>query len=349
MFVTDITNCYGSIYTHTIDWAMVGKEIAKLQNCKRAKEQNKSLGHTIDTYIQGMQYGQTNGIPQGSSLFDFIAEIVLGYADRLLADKVAAREITDYRILRYRDDYRIFSNSKEELESITQDLQGVLSDLNFQMNSSKTHLSDNIVEEAIKPDKLYYIANIPAYRKNNSLFNSFQKELYYILTISKKYPNSGIVCRLITNINRRFSHVKCIKENIRVLIGIATEIAMYSPKVYQPALALISKLIEKLNTKEEREEQIQLVYNKFKRLPNIGHIQIWMQRITFKSNKENDKHPYDEKICKLVEGKNVKLWNNDWIKAKFCQNFPMDKICNVKKRDLMTPSIEEYEFEIFDY
>ncbi len=29
MFVTDITNCYASMYTHTIAWALIGKEEAK--------------------------------------------------------------------------------------------------------------------------------------------------------------------------------------------------------------------------------------------------------------------------------------------------------------------------------
>ena len=76
MFVSDITNYYGSIYTHTIAWALMGKELAK-----KKKGKPGLLGNMIDAYMQGMQYGQTNGIPQGSVLFDFIAEIVLGYAD----------------------------------------------------------------------------------------------------------------------------------------------------------------------------------------------------------------------------------------------------------------------------
>lgn len=63
-----------------------------------------------------MQYKQTNGIPQGGVLFDFIAEMVLGYSDLLLYEELQRIGITDYKILRYRDDYRIFSNSKEELE-----------------------------------------------------------------------------------------------------------------------------------------------------------------------------------------------------------------------------------------
>jgi hypothetical protein len=34
-----------------------------------------------------MRHGQTNGIPQGSVLMDFIAEMVLGYADTLITKK----------------------------------------------------------------------------------------------------------------------------------------------------------------------------------------------------------------------------------------------------------------------
>jgi hypothetical protein len=55
-------------------------------------------------------YGQTNGIPQGSVLMDFIAEMVLGYIDERLSQCLDKK--MDYRIIRYRDDYRIFTNSK---------------------------------------------------------------------------------------------------------------------------------------------------------------------------------------------------------------------------------------------
>ena len=127
MFVTDITNCYGSIYTHTVAWALMGKE-----NAKQKRQKPGLLGNTIDNYLQGMQYGQTNGIPQGSALSDFIAEIVLAYADKELDEKLKALGISDYKIIRYRDDYRIYSNSKEEIEKIAFHLQDVLSGLNFQ-------------------------------------------------------------------------------------------------------------------------------------------------------------------------------------------------------------------------
>lgn len=132
MFVTDITNCYSSIYTHSIAWAIMGKSKAKLNIGKGGQ-----LGNEIDKFIQGMQYGQTNGIPQGSALFDFIAEIVLGYADKILSLKLRRIGIEKYRILRYKDDYKIFSNSKQEVERISFLLHEVLAGLNLQLNIKK--------------------------------------------------------------------------------------------------------------------------------------------------------------------------------------------------------------------
>lgn len=101
IFDTDVADCYGSIYTHSIAWAIEGRKKAK------NNRKNSLLGNFIDTSIQNAQYGQTNGIPQGSVLTDFIAEIVLGYIDLTLTISLRKCEVKKYQILRYRDDYRI--------------------------------------------------------------------------------------------------------------------------------------------------------------------------------------------------------------------------------------------------
>ncbi|MBO4675435.1 MAG: RNA-directed DNA polymerase, partial [Elusimicrobiaceae bacterium] len=96
---TDITDFYSSIYTHTIPWALHTKSEAQ------KKKRNKQLfGNKIDTLIQDMQHKQTNGIPQGSVLMDFFAEMVLGYADEILTKSLSEEPISKYLIFRYRDD-----------------------------------------------------------------------------------------------------------------------------------------------------------------------------------------------------------------------------------------------------
>src|SRR3989338_5437350 len=82
---TDITDCNGSIYTHSISWALHTKPEAKK---KENRHEENLIGNIIDHHIQWMSNGQTNGIPQGAVLMDFIAEMVLGYADIELSRKI---------------------------------------------------------------------------------------------------------------------------------------------------------------------------------------------------------------------------------------------------------------------
>lgn len=345
MFVTDITNCYSSIYTHTIAWALMGKERAK------EKRQSKGLlGNIIDHYIQGMQHGQTNGIPQGSTLSDFIAEMVLAYADKELNNKLNSEGITNFHIVRYRDDYRIFCNSKEETERIVFLLQEVLSELNFQLNVKKTYLTEEIISEAIKPDKKAYVFGVPIYRKSQkkiySVMSNLQQEALYIHQFSKNYPNSGTLIKLLTIFAQRLISKFAVCGDVRVLISIFTDIALSSPKTYKIILAIISKLISKIETTDERERIVNDIYTKFQRFPNIGEIQIWMQHITYKLP-----HPitYSEKICKIVNGEfDIELWNNDWVKDGYKDAFPQHKICTDWLRNSFTPIIDINEVSLFD-
>lgn len=344
MFVTDITNCYPSMYTHSIAWAMMGKDRAK------SNRKGDLIGNKIDKYIQSMQYGQTNGIPQGSRLFDFIVEIILGYADEILYSRLREKNIDDYKIIRYRDDYRIFSNSKSELEQIAFLLHDVLTSLNLQLNSKKTFLTEQVITDSIKADKIGYIVNVPFYRKSNrhvfTMSSSLQQEILYIHQFAKQYPNSGTVVKLLTIFAHRLKRKMPLCENKTVLISMLTDIALESPKSYRIVLMIISKLLSKIPTTDERKEIVQLVYGKFRRLPNIGELQIWLQRITFQLPQSIS---YDEKICKIVAGEyNVSLWDNDWVKEEYKTGFPIDSLCDVAVRNALTPIINIDEVSLFN-
>ncbi|MBL4888310.1 MAG: RNA-directed DNA polymerase, partial [Flavobacteriaceae bacterium] len=177
---TDISDCYGSIYTHSVPWAIHTKEKSK------KNRKNSLLGNAIDNHLQDMSYGQTNGIPQGSVLMDFIAEIVLGYIDLCLFEKLETKNITDYKILRYRDDYRIFTNNSFKGEEITKELSEILSGLGLKLNAEKTIQSDDLIKSSLKPDKRYWISN-------QIITGSKQKWLIQLYLLSEKFPNSGTI------------------------------------------------------------------------------------------------------------------------------------------------------------
>ena len=344
MFVTDIANCYNSIYTHIVAWALMGKATAK------QKRQNPGLlGNVIDKYLQGMQYGQTNGIPQGSVLSDFIAEIVLAYADKELGEKLK-NEVSDYRIIRYRDDYRVYSNSKEDIEKIAFHLQDVLSGLNFHLNVSKTFFTEDVIGESIKQDKKAYVFNIPLYRKTKnriySNMSSLQQEALYIHQFSKLYPNSGTLLKILMFFAQRLKSKISDCGDIFVMISIFTDIAISSPKSYKVALSIISQLINQITTTDERRRVVKDIYLKFQRFPNIGEIQIWMQHITYQLPDSID---YDEGLCKIVNGEsNVELWNNEWLADNYKKDFPQGAICTEWLRESFTPVIAIDEVSLFN-
>lgn len=294
---TDITDCYGSIYTHSIAWALHTKVVAK------SKRNDSSLiGNQIDKHIQNMQYSQTNGIPQGSALMDFIAEMVLGYMDLELSEKIDDFGIDDYLILRYRDDYRIFCNNPCDGECIVKLLTEVAISMGLKLNPAKTKASDDVVKASIKSDKLEWIC-----RKSSE--NNLQKHLLIIHDHAVKFPNAGSVAKALQEYYKRISSIRRFRDNPLPLISITVDIAYRNPRTYPVSAALLSKLFSFLDDENKRCTIVKIKH-KFSKIPNTGHLEIWLQRIAFTSLPDIK---FDELLCKIVSGEKASLWNIDWI------------------------------------
>ncbi|PHV60495.1 RNA-directed DNA polymerase [Streptococcus macedonicus] len=173
MLKLDISNFYGSIYTHSLHWAIIGEE--------NAKEEHNSFGSGIDKRFQWMNYRETVGIPQGNVVSDFFAELLLAYLayiDVKLVNELEISKISGYHILRYRDDYRIFTNSIDELHKIKKILSVILQRYKLSLGDSKTKLSDNVVKDSIKEDKLYWLKHDPVVKLSGDKFYKKPEEFF---------------------------------------------------------------------------------------------------------------------------------------------------------------------------
>ena len=328
--ITDIVDCYGSIYTHSIAWALHGRNSAKGN-----KEDMTLLGNKIDKTIRNMCYGQTNGIPQGSTLMDFIAEIVLGYGDTLISNRLEEENINNYKILRYRDDYRVFSNNRDELNEILKIISEELATLNMRLNTQKTLTSDDVISNSIKRDKLESID----FKYDDDI--SLQKNLLQIRNFSLQFPNSGRVITLLNNIYKNEIENKENKPfDNRAIISIIIDIMYNNTKSYYVCVAILSKLLS-FEKKKDRESIISLIENKFSKIPNTDYLSIWLQRITITYK---PKRNYNSIICKKLYNSNIELWNSDWL------NFDIDEslIVNEKELKKTTQIVPSEELKIFD-
>jgi hypothetical protein len=298
---TDVTDCYGSLYTHSISWAIHG-----LEEAKRNKRDSSLLGNKIDSHIQASRYGQTNGISQGSVLMDFVAEIVLGYIDEQINSELG--QPTDFRILRYRDDYRIFANSDDRAEMILKVISDKLRSVGMRLAVAKTLLNRNVVEGAIKSDKL---AGIDLQDLGDANAKTIQKQLLRLHSFGLRFPNSGALRRLVSEFHTRISKQAESPDDLEVQVAIVADIGFVSPATFPAVAGILSHLISLAPT-EEKSRLWTKVREKMARVPYNGYLEIWLQRVT-QPKTVGMQFDSNELICKIVNGETPDLWENGWI------------------------------------
>ena len=341
VLITDITDCYSSIYTHSIGWALHGKETAREH---RNDQPPTLIGCIIDDLIQAMSYRQTNGIPQGSVLMDFIAEMVLGYADSELTQRIEEKHLEiDYRILRYRDDYRIFANTQEDAVKIAKVLSEVLSDINLKLNTQKTFVSKNIIRDVIKTDKLYW--NEAKHEEK-----TLQKHLLLIHNLAEKHPNSGSLSTALNDFLNRIYPLILLKENSsKVLISILVDIGYNNPRTYSLIVVCIGKILSLETDKTKIENIYNLISKKFENKPNIGYWKVWFQRLTIKNDRERERES-EEKLCQIAaKVPNTQLWNVSWLKVEYQRIFDTIGIFNETIYENISEIPEKDEAQLFTY
>lgn len=270
---------------------------------------------------------------------DFVAEIVLGYADAKLTAKLRSERIENYQILRYRDDYRIFVNSQQDGERILKCMTEALSSLGFRLSPTKTKLSKDMITTSLKPDKLSWLL-----RKQGE--SDLEKHLLIVHDHSVRYPNSGSLTKALNKLYRRIHKLKECEFPL-ALISVVVDIALRSPRNYPVVAAIIGALIRLFSTTAEQRNTLEKIRGKFLQHPNTGLMKIWLQRISLEFAPD---FCFDEPLCRIVQGQVVPLWNNDWIQSKtLLRAVDPAKIIDQKAIEDLSPLLPIEEVELFGY
>jgi len=333
MLTADIANFYDSIYTHTIPWALHGREQAK-----KNRSDEHLIGNVIDQFLQAMNYGQTNGIPTGSILMDFIAEILLCCVDVTVGRKLRIKG--QYKILRYRDDYRIFVNDPSIGDKIVQALSAALREVGLRLNSEKTKAPHRVIAGALKEAKWAWIRRLPPPE-------DLLSHLLAIYEHSESYSNSGSVVTALTKFDKiiskiigyrgnkykKINNIRILSKGAEVAISILAEIASHSPRVIPRAMRLISILIFNIDNDKKKEEIMRFILNKIMNVGDHGHLETWVQRVTYPYERSNKfSHlKYNERLCKVVKGESshYEIWNNNWLDRNSTQQGSIIKCLEV--------------------
>ena len=124
----DISSCFPSIYSHSLAWALVGKEKAKQNKGKKNEWFN-----VLDFLSRNIKNGETNGLLIGPHSSNLLSEIILCCVDNQLVNK-------GYSYYRHIDDFTCFVNTEDEADKFILDLSTELRNYELSLNAKKTKI-----------------------------------------------------------------------------------------------------------------------------------------------------------------------------------------------------------------
>lgn len=146
----DISKFYPTIYTHSVAWALLGKDKAKqyfkqkdnLDTLIASGDTNAELykyAESVDMAIRACQERQSIGIPIGPDTSHIIAEIVACRIDEILKARFSSIGL---KACRYYDDYYLYVSSKDEADKVLKGLQLILSEFQLEINEAKVKIRE---------------------------------------------------------------------------------------------------------------------------------------------------------------------------------------------------------------
>jgi hypothetical protein len=124
---TDIANCFASIYSHSLEWAIQGFDQAKMNLLDRVPGHWSSQ---MDAVLRNAKRNETQGLPVGPASSSIAVEIILAAVDRNLREK--------FSFTRYVDDYTALCASHAEAQEFIRVLGNELNRFGLAINLGKT-------------------------------------------------------------------------------------------------------------------------------------------------------------------------------------------------------------------
>ena len=176
----DIARYYPSIYTHSIPWALHGKQQA------RADKVNALVGNRLDLWTRESQDKQTGGIPIGPDTSFVIGEIIGSAIDKRLCEKL--RHIHGARSM---DDYYLYFPTLSDAERCIAALHEIAQEFELDINDSKTEIISlpDALEPKWKSDLRTSTIREQATPQAFDLLTLFDRAFEY----SKEFPSDSVL------------------------------------------------------------------------------------------------------------------------------------------------------------
>lgn len=174
----DISQCFPSMYSHAIAWALVGKKKAK-----EDKEKDDVWYNCLDRLARNVKDGETNGFLIGPHSSNLLSEIILCAVDS---------KLQKWRYFRNIDDYTCYVKDQQEAENFLVDLCMQLKEFGLSLNHKKT----KIIKLPMGQDESWTRKlknNIVLYSASPIKYPQIHAFMEFIIDLVKETENSAII------------------------------------------------------------------------------------------------------------------------------------------------------------
>jgi hypothetical protein len=328
---TDISKFYPSIYTHSIAWALDGKELAKQERFTRTK----SLGSQLDDLIRKMQDDQSVGIPIGPFVSQIISEIINSEIDALHKDSLNCR----FFQARFIDDRHMYFTNISDAEKAIINLQSILREYQLGINNEKTKITE--IPNVLVPEwkiKLqnFNFRNVYKYenetdenffsRKATVQNTDFTNYFNLVFALNKEFPSEYVFKYGIKHIQ----NIRILKLNWSLVESQLLKSTLKEPSVIPDVLLILLKNKEKINNTKltefanffidihvDKSFDFETIWGLW--LCNVFNIKI-QQKVCEKLPKIND--PFSRLLIEHLESKSLlssKIDSKSWTDS-VCSN-----------------------------
>ena len=227
----DIASFFPSIYTHSIPWAVVGRDKAKVNS-----DDDTLWYNQLDEAQRDIKRAETQGIPIGPATSHIISEFILSKVDDALSDA--------YQFVRYIDDYECYCETREEAEKFILKLEQELRKYLLSLNPTKV-----IVEElplAYQDQWVIVLRNNISLQRQPSP-RDIMNFLDLAVDLQKRYPEGSVLkyaARALANskkFDKKFDEDRENRENsAEFFLKYLIALAVHRPSVL-PILCQIAK------------------------------------------------------------------------------------------------------------
>lgn len=183
ILISDISQFFPTIYTHTIDWALRGKEKSKESQYKSLK----NLGNDLDKLVRYCQSNQTIGLPIGPDSSHIIAEIIGVGIDLEFTTRLGGVPSG----FRFVDDYYLCFESQESAERALAKLTSSMAQFELKINSLKTKIIkiEDISDETWK----YPLQQFPFQDKQIKQKNDINHYFDLAFNLANKHSDENVM------------------------------------------------------------------------------------------------------------------------------------------------------------